>query len=57
MESMKGDLCDLCLNEIVDTKGTYRDDVFSICAICVKIDNDNIKLKEKQSDSRIITGS
>lgn len=50
MEAMKGDICDICWREIQDTKGTFRDHIFSICSECIKRDEDDKKMKEKQND-------
>lgn len=53
MEARIGDWCDLCLEEVEDTRGTYRDNVFVICAECIAKEEDAGKLKEKLNDSRI----
>lgn len=51
MEAIKGDWCDLCLEEIVDTKNTYGDHIFSICAKCIALESDRTKMVEKTNDS------
>ncbi len=54
MEAMEGDWCDLCLREIENVIGSYRDHVFVVCTECNSaLEHDVVKSREKYNDSAI----